>query len=72
MGFLNWWAGRDDLKKTERQKLIMQQLVDDNVALSWLAEARRDPKRWSKLRVLPDAAPFESFRINTSPTHDAS
>jgi len=63
LGFLKWWVSREDIKKGERQRLLIEKLELENAALEWLAEARRDPARWSKLRVLPGAASFESFHL---------
>jgi len=61
LGILKWWSAREDLKRAERQKLILESLELENAALTWLAEARLDPARWSKLRVLHGSALFESF-----------
>ncbi len=72
LGVLQAWAAREDIKKGERQRLIIEQLKLEGAALAWLAEARRDPVRWAHLRVLPGAAAFESFHVDTTPTHVSS
>ena len=71
MAYIKWWVGREDIKKAERQRLLIDQLELENAALTWLAEARLDPARWSKLRVHLGASSLESFHVSTTPTSSA-
>jgi hypothetical protein len=64
LGVLQVWLARSDIQTGERQRLVLESLGLENEALAWLAEARLDPDRWARLRVLPGAAAFESFRVN--------
>ena len=67
VGVLNWWVARTDIKKGERQRLLLESLGLENAALGWLAEARLDPARWARLRVLPGASTLEFFNSVAAP-----
>jgi len=59
IAFLNNWLAREDLKKTERQKLVMDQLTLDNEALAWLATKLGHPDVALIVRVRAGASPLE-------------
>jgi hypothetical protein len=55
IAFLNNWLAREDLKKTERQKLIIDQLTLDDEALAYLADKRGHPDAARLVRLAPGA-----------------
>jgi len=67
LGILKTWLARADIQRGERQRLVIEELKLEGAALAWLAEARRDPPRWARLRVLYGAVVADAFALDAPP-----
>lgn len=71
LGLLKAWLARADLKRAERERLVIERLQLEQGALLWLAEARRNPPRWARLRVLYGAVIADAFTLDAPAPHGA-
>jgi hypothetical protein len=53
IAFLNAWLAREDIKKAERQKLVIDQLKLDTEALAYLADKLGHPDAARSVRTRP-------------------
>ena len=67
VAILQWWVAREDIKRGERQRLLIEQLGLERAALEWVAEALRDPARAATLRVRHGAGRLEGFSAAPDP-----
>jgi hypothetical protein len=72
LGLLKAWLARADLKRAERERLVIERLQLEQGALLWLAEARRNPPRWARLRVLYGAVVADAFTLDAAPPDGAA
>ena len=61
---LNWWAAREDIKRGERQRLLIDALGLERAALEWMVAAQRDPVRWARLRVRDGAGTLSDVQLD--------
>jgi len=59
IAFLNNWLAREDIKKTEAQRLMLAQLKLDDEALAYLADQLGHPDAATIVRTKPGAGTLE-------------
>ena len=69
---LREYLARDDIKRGERQRLLIEQLGLERAALEWTAEALRDPARAATLRLRGGAGRVEGFQPTPGPGSGSS
>ena len=72
VAILQWWAGREDLKRGELQRLLIEHLGLEQAALAWTVEALNDPHRAAALRVRDGALRLEGFQPSSDPPRAAA
>ena len=67
VAILQWWVAREDIKRGERQRLLIEQLGLERAALDWTIRAFNDPHRAATLRVRDGAERLEGFSAAPDP-----
>ena len=72
VAILQWWASREDIKRGERQRLLIDQLGLETAALDWTVAALRDPHLAAVVRVRVGAPRVEGFQPDADPPGGAA